>query len=304
MGAMFLAMVGMPSAGAAPMEDLRRVSEPTCGCSAASQFIRTLARARTPITVAIGHASCVERASSEPERARTPHRGRRAAHCCRGRPLFSLATSEDPDSCRGRRCRSSRSWADNLAAMGPTPRSWRLDRRSRHRGRRRRQSRDALDALVENAVKHTGPGDEIRWAPSGRATWWPWCGRRRHRLPADQLEGIFERFAGSTGRAAADLAGSVLAWRSCRRFAGAHGGTVAVESTPSRGRSSSACCRSSAPTRSTFRLGRPGRRLQGDRCTASCCRRRRAVAVRTVTLALHGRTVTNTKCSRSRRLDE
>jgi len=66
----------------------------------------------------------------------------------------------------------------------------------------------ALDALVENAVKHTGSGDEIR------------LGARRQGdlvamvvadsgtgMPADQLEGIFERFARLDEARSRDLGG-------------------------------------------------------------------------------------------------
>ena len=94
----------------------------------------------------------------------------------------------------------------------------------------------ALDALVENAVKHTGPGDEIRLsarrqgdqvaivvADSGTG------------MPADQLETIFERFARLDEARSRDLGGVGLGLAIVKAIVQAHGGTVQAQSTAGAG---------------------------------------------------------------------
>src|SRR4029453_9606653 len=71
MGAMFLAMVWHAQRRRSTMEDLRRVSDANLRLlHRERQFIQDPSHElRTPITVALGHAELVERASREPELA-------------------------------------------------------------------------------------------------------------------------------------------------------------------------------------------------------------------------------------------
>jgi signal transduction histidine kinase len=94
----------------------------------------------------------------------------------------------------------------------------------------------ALDALIENAVHATGPGDpielsatadgsEIRLAVSDRGTG----------IEPDELPRIFERFSrGDPGRTRAS-GGTGLGLAIVKAIAEAHGGTVAAESRPGQG---------------------------------------------------------------------
>ena len=167
MGAMFLAMVWHAQRRRSAMEDLRRVSDANLRLLRRErQFIQDASHElRTPITVALGHAELVERASGDPELAEDARivvdelqRLRRLAD-----RLLLLATSEDPDFLSRSPVDVGCLLADVLQRWAPTARRWRLDPSSRPpwSGDADRLGL-ALDALVENAVKHTGSGDEIR----------------------------------------------------------------------------------------------------------------------------------------------
>jgi signal transduction histidine kinase len=232
MAAMFLAMVWHAQRRRSAMEDLRRVSEANLRLLRRErQFVQDASHElRTPITVALGHAELVERGSREPELAEDARivvdellRLRRLAD-----RLLLLATSEDPDFLSRSPVDVGRLLADVLQRWAPTERYWRLDR-----GEPACVVGDAdrlglaLDSLVENAVKHTGPGDEIRLgfrresdrvaivvADSGTG------------MPADRLEEIFERFARLDGGRSRDRGGVGLGLAIVKAIAQAHGGTV------------------------------------------------------------------------------
>jgi signal transduction histidine kinase len=241
MGAMFLAMVWHAQRRRSAMEDLRRVSDENLRLlRREQQFIQDASHElRTPITVALGHAELVERASSDPERAEDARivvdelqRLRRLAD-----RLLLLATSEDPDFLSRSPVDVGCLLADVLQRWAPIDRRWRLDpvEPTTVIGDADRLGL-ALDALVENAVKHTGSGDEIRLsarregdlvamvvADSGTG------------MPADQLKRIFERFARLDGSRSRDLGGVGLGLAIVKAIMRAHGGTVAVASTPGSG---------------------------------------------------------------------
>jgi two-component system OmpR family sensor kinase len=241
MGAMFLAMVWHAQRRRSAMEDLRRVSDANLRLLRRErQFIQDASHElRTPITVALGHAELVERASRSPERAEDARivvdelqRLRRLAD-----RLLLLATSEDPDFLSRSPVQAEQLLAATLQRWAPIARRWRLDPSEPTTvvGDADRLAL-ALDALVENAVKHTGPGDEIR------------LGARRQGdlaaivvadsgtgMPADQLEGIFARFARLDEARSRERGGIGLGLAIVRAIAQAHGGTVAVQSTPGCG---------------------------------------------------------------------
>jgi signal transduction histidine kinase len=271
MGAMFLAMVWHAQRRRSAMEDLRRVSDENLRLLRRErQFIQDASHElRTPITVALGHAELVERASGDPERAEDARivvdelqRLRRLAD-----RLLLLATSEDPDFLSRSPVQVEPLLAETLQRWAPTPRRWRLDpvEPAVVVGDADRLGL-ALDALVENAVKHTGPGDEIRLgakrqgdrvalvvADSGTG------------MPADQLEAIFERFARLEGSRSRDLGGVGLGLAIVQAIVQAHRGTVAVESTPGDGSVFQLLLPlEAAPDPVNVRLGGPGRRLQED----------------------------------------
>jgi signal transduction histidine kinase len=241
MGAMFLAMVWHAQRRRSAMEDLRQVSDANLRLlHRERQFIQDASHElRTPITVALGHAELVERASREPELAEDARivvdelqRLRRLAD-----RLLLLATSEDPDFLTRSPVHVEQLLAAILQRWAPIARRWRQDpiEPATVVGDADRLKL-ALDALVENAVKHTGPGDEIRLgaqrqgdlvaivvADSGTG------------MPADQLEGIFARFARLDESRSRDLGGVGLGLTIVKAIAQAHGGSVAVRSRPGGG---------------------------------------------------------------------
>jgi signal transduction histidine kinase len=271
MGAMFLTMVWHAQRRRSAMEDLRRVSDANLRLLRRErQFIQDASHElRTPITVALGHAELVERASGDPERAEDIRivvdelqRLRRLAD-----RLLLLATSEDPDFLSRSPVQVERLLAAILQRWAPIARRWRLDpvEPATVVGDADRLGL-ALDALVENAVKHTGPGDEIRLgakrqgdlvaivvADSGTG------------VPADQLEGIFARFARLDEGRSRDLGGVGLGLAIVKAIVRAHGGTVAVESTPGGGSVFQLLLPlEAAPDQVGARAGAPGRQLEAD----------------------------------------
>jgi len=241
MGAMFLAMVWHAQRRRSAMEGLRQVSDDNLRLlHRERQFIQDASHElRTPITVALGHAELVERASREPEVAEDTRivvdelqRLRRLAD-----RLLLLATSEDPDFLSRAPIEVEQLLHAILQRWAPVDRRWRLgptepatvvadaDRLEL-----------AVDALVENAVKHTGPGDEIR------------LGTRRQDdlvaivvadsgagMPPDRLNGVFQRFARLDQARSRDLGGVGLGLAIVKAITQAHGGTVAARSAPGRG---------------------------------------------------------------------
>lgn len=241
MGAMFLAMVWHAQRRRSAMEGLRQVSDANLRLlHRERQFIQDASHElRTPITVALGHAELVERASREPEVAEDTRivvdelqRLRRLAD-----RLLLLATSEDPDFLSRAPIEVEQLLHATLQRWAPVDRRWRLgptepatvvadaDRLEL-----------AVDALVENAVKHTGPDDEIL------------LGTRRQDglvaivvadsgagMPPDRLNGVFQRFARLDQARSRDLGGVGLGLAIVKAIAQAHGGTVAARSTPGQG---------------------------------------------------------------------
>jgi signal transduction histidine kinase len=239
---MFLAMVWHAQRRRSTMEDLRRVSDANLRLlHRERQFIQDASHElRTPITVALGHAELVERASREPELADDARvvvdelqRLRRLAD-----RLLLLATSEDPDFLLQSPVQVEQLLATVLQRWTPIVRRWRLDPAEPATvvGDADRLGL-ALDALVENAVKHTVPGDEIRLgakrqgehvaimvADSGAG------------MPADHLDRIFERFARLDQARTRDKGGGVgLGLAIVKAIVQAHGGTVGVQSSPGAG---------------------------------------------------------------------
>jgi signal transduction histidine kinase len=241
MGAMFLAMVWHAQRRRSATEDLRRVSDANLRLlHRERQFIQDASHElRTPITVALGHAELVERASREPELAEDARvvvdelqRLRRLAD-----RLLLLATSEDPDFLSWSPVRVEQLLASVLQRWSPIDRRWRLDPAEAATvvGDADRLGL-ALDALVENAVKHTGPGDEIRLgasrqdgqvaivvADSGTG------------MPAEHLDGIFERFARLDQSRTRDRGGVGLGLAIVKAIVQAHHGALGVRSSPGTG---------------------------------------------------------------------
>ncbi|TMF57614.1 MAG: HAMP domain-containing histidine kinase [Chloroflexi bacterium] len=240
MSAMFLAMVWHARRRLAVIDEMKRVSEENLRLlERERRFIQNASHElRTPITVAIGHAELLQRATDQSTMAADARvvteelmRLRRLAD-----RLLLLAAADDPDFLHKKRIEVEPVLVEALHRWSPTPRHWRLgatDEAVVNADADRLAL--ALDALVENAVKHTTPDDwielsvrrnhgvEIRVADSGSG------------IPVEDLDRIFERFGRAESSARAGNGGVGLGLAIVKTIAEAHGGSVRVRSTVGKG---------------------------------------------------------------------
>lgn len=241
MGAMFLAMVWHAQRRLAAMEGLSRLSEENLRLlQRERQFIQDASHElRTPITIALGHAELLARSSQEQEFAEDARivvdellRLRRLAD-----RLLLLAASADPDflskvpvepgplltSVRNRWAVADRRWrVENHVTDTVLADPDRLG--------------TALDALVENAIKRTKPGDEIRLAVRGEGDQVAiMVADTGQGIAPDQLERIFDRFARLDEGRSRDNGGVGLGLPIARAIAEAHGGSIRVQSALGKG---------------------------------------------------------------------
>src|SRR5207253_1427646 len=242
MSAMFLAMVWHARRRLVAIEEMRRVSNENLRLlERERRFIQNASHElRTPITVAIGHAELLQRAT-DPARMRTDarvvveelNRLRRLSD-----RLLLLAAAEDPDFLHKKPIEVEPVLVEALHRWSPTPRQWRL-------GATDEAVVDAdadrlalaIDALVENAVKHTTVEDWIELSV-----------RRNHRveisvadsgngIPAQDLDRILERFGRSDASRLRDVGGLGLGLSIVKTIAEAHGGRLQVRSEVGKGSS-------------------------------------------------------------------
>ena len=99
----------------------------------------------------------------------------------------------------------------------------------------------AMAALADNAVKHTGPDAEIRIGsargadPAGRPMVWFWVTDTGPGVPPEDAEAIFERFSRAGRGSGGARPGAGLGLAIVRAIAEAHRGVVRLVSTPGRG---------------------------------------------------------------------
>ena len=240
MSAMFFAMVWHARRRLSVMTELRHVSDSNLRLlERERRFIQNASHElRTPITVAIGHAELMQRATDPARMASDARvvveelmRLRRLSD-----RLLLLAASEDPDFLHLRPIEVEPLLVEALQRWSPTPRQWRL-------GATDEAVVDAdadrlalaIDALVENAVKHTAPDDwidlsvrrnhqvEIRVADSGTG------------IEPKDLDRIFERFGRSASSRQAGIDGVGLGLSIVKAIAEAHHGNLQVHSEPGKG---------------------------------------------------------------------
>jgi signal transduction histidine kinase len=195
---------------------------------------------RTPITIALGHAELLASELAGHPEARDIQvvvgeldRLRRL-----GERLLMIAASEDPDFLRPEPVALAPFLLDVLRRWMPTSeRRWQLGQLDGVLVSADRERLGlAVDALLENAVKHTGAGDMISLSVLATGD-----GRTARMIVADSGEGIapaevdriFERFRSGTQLSGSRGTGLGLAL--VRAVARAHGGDVEVRSTPGRG---------------------------------------------------------------------
>jgi signal transduction histidine kinase len=219
---------------------------------------------RTPITIALGHAELLAQELTD----RTERRdiqvvvGELTRLRRLGERLLVIAASEDPDFLRPEPIALDRFIMDVIRRWRPTAeRQWRigqLDEVTVSADRERLGL--AVDALLENAVRHTTESDTIELAVVEPDPGLPVriivADTGAGILPAE-LAHIFDRFrTGSSvnGSAATPAKGTGLGLALVRAVAHAHGGDVRVRSTPGAGSEFELVL--PAPARSAS-LGRP-----------------------------------------------
>jgi signal transduction histidine kinase len=249
MAAMFVAMVWHARRHLAATEKVRRVSEQNERLLEREHaFLQDASHElRTPITIALGHAELVQRSQQDPlvaEDARVvveelQRLGRLADR------LLTLASLEQPGFLHLQSVDLVPFVVDLAHRWAPTPRVWRLDELDEAVTRADPDRLQlALDAIVENAVKHTGPQDVISFTVH----------RRGDRvaisvadtgsgIPPEDLQRIFERFSRSGPDPSSPSRGSGLGLSIAMAVVEAHGGAIDVRSNLGQG--------------STFRISLP-----------------------------------------------
>jgi signal transduction histidine kinase len=241
MAAMFMAMVWHARRRLAAMHQMQRTyEENTRLLERETRFIQDASHElRTPITVAMGHAELIQKSADDPlvrEDARVIvdelTRLRRLSD-----RLLLLAASEHPDFLRKTRLEVESIVVDALRRWTPVRRRWNLrelDEATVYADPDRLAL--ALDALIENAVKHTAADDTITVSVSRR-------GDRVFISVADTGAGIapedkgriFHRFARADPGRSRERGGVGLGLAIVKTVAEAHGGSVDVQSTVGKG---------------------------------------------------------------------
>jgi two-component system OmpR family sensor kinase len=193
----------------------------------------------TPITVALGHAELIQRAVTstvvaEDARIVTDELMRLRRLATR---MLLLASAGGPDFQHLAPVTIESVVIDAFDRWSHTPRRWGLVTMADAtvHGDRDRLAL-ALDALLENAIAHTGPADRIdvstrhedghvvlAVADTGSG------------IPAGELERIFHRFARAEPRQSREVGGFGLGLAIVQAIAEAHHGSVRAHSTPGQG---------------------------------------------------------------------
>jgi signal transduction histidine kinase len=241
MAAMFLAMVWHARRKLAAEHETRLVSEENAQLLAAQRrFLQDAShQLRTPITIALGHAELLAGNLTGQQEGRDIqvvlgelNRLRRIAE-----RLLVIAAAEGPEFLHPEPVALDSFIMEILRRWRPTAdRRWqlgRLDRATVQADRERLAL--AVDALLENAVRHTASGDVIKLSIVASGYGQPVqmivadAGRG---IPTELLRHIFDRFrSGDSGHPRGTGLGLALV----RAVARAHGGEVLVSSRPGQG---------------------------------------------------------------------
>jgi signal transduction histidine kinase len=243
MAAMFWAMVWHARRRLLADEERSRVSAENARLLATQRrFLQDAShQLRTPITIALGHAELLaaELGSSSRravrdievvvgELTRLRHLGER---------LLMIAAAEDPEFLRLEPVALDRFTMDVLRKWMPTAaRRWRLGRLDAVTVEADRERLGlAVDALLENAVRHTGEDDTIQLSvlPGDGGTGRMIIADSGTGIPPAELAHIFDRFRSGAGPGDGQHTGLGLAL--VRAVARAHGGEALVRSTAGQG---------------------------------------------------------------------
>ena len=223
------------------MEQVQRISEENLRLlEQQRQFLQDASHELgTPITVALGHAELIERAATDQEVAADARvvTGELARLRRLTNRLLLLASAGTPDFLRLAPVPADSLVLDALERWGNVPRRWRLGEVAEttvHGDSDRLVA--ALDALLENAVAHTEPGDTIEVGvhlEGGNvvlAVTDSGCG-----IPPTELDRIFRRFTRAQPYRSREAGGFGLGLPIVQAIAEAHHGSVRVHSTSGQG---------------------------------------------------------------------
>jgi signal transduction histidine kinase len=248
MAAMFVAMVWHARRKLAADRRSQLVSDQNARLLATQRrFLQDAShQLRTPITIALGHAELLADELSGRRQSKDLNvilgeltRLRRIAE-----RLLVIAAAEDPEFLRPEPVALDSFMMDVLRRWRPTAeRSWQLGRLDKVTVQADRERLGlAVDAVLENAVRHTARGDVIKLSvtASGTGTLDPGPAVRvtvtdgGSGIPADLLPHVFDRFRVGDGP---NRRGTGLGLPLVRAVARAHGGEVLVRTRPGEGSS-------------------------------------------------------------------
>ncbi len=189
---------------------------------------------RTPITIALGHAELLALQLTDSERSRDINLvvGELTRLKSLAERLLLIATSENPDFLRPEPVELDLFIANVLWRWRPAAeRRWQLGRLDAATVSADRERLGlAVDALLENAVQHTGRGDRIRLSVrGGRTSASVIVEDAGSGIARAELDHIFDRFRTGSPR------GTGLGLALARAIARGHGGEVLVRSAPGAG---------------------------------------------------------------------
>jgi signal transduction histidine kinase len=238
---MFVAMVWHARRRQAALVEMKRVSEHNLRMlDQQRQFLQDASHELgTPITIALGHAELIERTAADQAVASDARvavdellRMRRLAS-----RLLLLASTDNP----GFLCRApvdvAGFLAETLRRWSQTPRRWSLgDLAEAVVDADQDRLTVAIDALIENAVRHTGTGGRIELAArlDGENVILAVtdCGAG---IPVAEIDRIFGRFTRVDAGRSRETGGFGLGLALVKAITEAHGGSVRVQSTVGHG---------------------------------------------------------------------
>jgi two-component system OmpR family sensor kinase len=241
MAAMFLAMVWHARRKLAAEHKTRLVSEENAELLATQRrFLQDAShQLRTPITIALGHAELLAGTLTGHQEGRDIqvvlgelNRLRRIAE-----RLLVIAAAEGPEFLHPEPVALDSFVMEILRRWRPTAdRRWQLGRLDKATVRADRERLGlAVDALLENAVRHTGKGDVIKLSIVASGYGQPVrmiVADSGQGIPTELLRHVFDRFrSGDAGQPRGTGLGLALV----RAVARAHGGEVLVSSQPGQG---------------------------------------------------------------------
>jgi signal transduction histidine kinase len=241
MAAMFLAMVWHARRKLTAEQESRRFGEENARLLATQRrFLQDAShQLRTPITIALGHAELLAAdLAGRPEGHDIEvvlgelNRLRRIAE-----RLLVIAAAEGPEFLHPEAVELDGFTMEVLRRWRPTAdRRWQLGRLDKVTVQADRERLGlAVDALLENAVRHTASGDVIKLSVAAMGYGLPVrmvVADTGQGIPAELLRHVFDRFrSGDSG----PPRGTGLGLALVSAVARAHGGDVLVQSTPGQG---------------------------------------------------------------------